>query len=494
MLMSKFNSILLMFMVLNLSFCEHFRIPAEADHEISLISSALHNVVDEFIVKKNLPVDIVILHPFSDTPSDILLNFLSEAPKSFSYKLEIFSSFPNYALLEHPAIIFVETVDILLQYLFTIGFVRYGNHPISFFIYITDSAFYDAENCIMMQSFKKISAHTASIFYHAFFIINEENFVFLATVEWFGNVCNQAHLTRVNTFNKITQKWTKELKFYEKFMNFHGCQLVKMLPVISDNDIYNFYWGYGELYPNQNGYNIYGLTPEIFETAAKKHNFTAVYQPTKIEDAKWLETINPERISYLKVNNTFIEPNVVFFVFSSNDLIHSRLRMTNTIEEVKILIITTPADVYTPYEKLLLPFDTETWILLVVTFLVTFVIILIINKLSKRAQNIVYGKQVDTPIWNVISIFFGISQTKLPTENFSRFILTLFIVFCLIFRTCFQSKSFEFMTSEPRRAPPKTPQDLIDRNYSLMVYDVPESSETEYSINYHMVMAEKEKW
>jgi len=194
------------------------------------------------------------------------------------------------------------------------------------------------------------------------------------------------------------------------------------------------------------------------------------------------------------VNNTFNEPNVVFFVYSLTDLSQKNLRMTNAFEEVKILVVSTPADAYTPYEKLLLPFDTETWILLIVTFLLTFVIILIINKLSKRAQNIVYGKQVDTPIWNVISIFFGISQTKLPTENFSRFILTLFIIFCLIFRTCFQSKSFEFMTSEPRRAPPKTPQDLIDMNYTLLVYNVPVNSKNAHSLVHGLVMAEKGKW
>jgi len=319
--------------------------------------------------------------------------------------------------------------------------------------------------------------------------------VTLSTVEWFGKVCNQAQLTRVNTFNKITQKWSQKLKFYEKFMNFHGCQLVMMLPMkYKENHIHNFFWGYGELYPNQSWYDIYGLTPEIFKTAAKKHNFKAVYQPTIITDIKWLETFNPETIKYLAVNSIFNEPNVVFFVYSLSDLSKIALRMTNTFEEVKVFIITTPADAYTAYEKLLLPFDTETWILLILTFLVTFVTIFVINKLSKRAQNIVYGKQIETPIWNVISIFFGISQTKLPTENFSRFTLTLFIIFCLIFRTCFQSKSFEFLTSEPRKAPPKTPQDLIDMNYSIMVINIPENSNTSSWLFYNLLVTDKNQW
>ena len=128
----------------------------------------------------------------------------------------------------------------------------------------------------------------------------------------------------------------------------------------------------------------------------------------------------------------------------------------------------TPAEKYTPYEKFFLPFDLETWILLTMTFIMTFLSIFIINRFSKSAQSLVYGHKVDTPFWNVISIFFGISQTKLPYKNFSRFILIMFIYFCLIFRTCFQSKFFEYMTSEPRRSPPKTIEDVIERNYSIV--------------------------
>lgn len=494
MLKLKIFSILLILVNLNLKCCENYLKPAETDQEISSISVALQDIVDVFIVRQNLPMDITIFNPFSVTAAKVMSSFLSKTQESLSYKLELFSDIPSLTILKRPAMIFVETVDILTLYLSRVGFYRYGNKPIIYFIYLTNSTFMELENSRMMARFPIISKLTASIFYHSFYIINEGNFVTLATVEWFEKICNQAHLKRLNTFNKITRKWTQKLKSYEKFMNFHGCPLVKMLPTNYQSNFNDFYWGYGELYPDQSWYHVYGLTPEIFESAAKKHNFLAFYQPTRITDMKWLETFNPGTITYLAINNTFNEPNVVFFVYSETDLFNQGLRMTNTFEEVRILVVTTPAEAYTAYEKLLLPFDSETWILLVVTFMVTFVTILIINRLSKGAQNIVYGKQVETPIWNVISIFFGISQTKLPTENFSRFILTLFIVFCLIFRTCFQSKSFEYMTSEPRRAPPKTPQDLKDMNYTIMVFNVPEGAKTASSLTYNLLADEKEKW
>lgn len=96
-----------------------------------------------------------------------------------------------------------------------------------------------------------------------------------------------------------------------------------------------------------------------------------------------------------------------------------------------------------------------------------FLTILIVNRLSYRSRIILYGHKISTPSMNVIQTIFGLSQARLPRQNFSRFILTLFVGFCLIFRTCFQSKFFEFMTSEPRRLPPQSIEELIDRKYEL---------------------------
>lgn len=77
------------------------------------------------------------------------------------------------------------------------------------------------------------------------------------------------------------------------------------------------------------------------------------------------------------------------------------------------------------------------------------------------------AKRLELQFGIVVGLIFGIGQTRLPDRSFSRFILLLFIWFCLIFQVCFQSKLFEFMTSEPRRPLPKTIQDLIQRNYSM---------------------------
>jgi hypothetical protein len=73
------------------------------------------------------------------------------------------------------------------------------------------------------------------------------------------------------------------------------------------------------------------------------------------------------------------------------------------------------------------------------------------------------------PAHNVIRIFFGIGQTQLPRKNFSRFILMLFIWFCLIFRTCWQSMMFELMTTDMRKPMPESVEDLREMNYTIVI-------------------------
>lgn len=190
-----------------------------------------------------------------------------------------------------------------------------------------------------------------------------------------------------------------------------------------------------------------GVKPEIFTILSKKLNF------------------NPYIIG--NVNSTIENADLFFHPYQSDHEFELPIHLTSSFFEDRELILATPGELYTSYEKLLLPFDDATWMLLNVTFLIAFIAIVIINRLPKFIQTRFYGRNVQTPTLNVVSTFFGFSQLKFPKENLPRFKLVLFIFFCLIFRTCYQSKMFEFLTSGLRKSPPKGIQDLLDRNYTL---------------------------
>jgi len=313
----KFTSVLFILLILNSSFCEKILKPVNKHPDTHVVSKVLHSIVDEFLIKKNLPFDVIVLRPITYHASEILTSLLSKNQGTFLYCLSDLLGVPRKTFIRIPAVIFVDTIEDSIKYFLRLGFLRYGNHPVIYIVYIANASYSELENCDVIQGFLNITPKTASIFFYAYFVINEEAFVTIATFEWFGKFCNRAYLSKINTFDKNLQKWTKKLEYHEKFMNYHGCELVMMLPFRTEDEIILFLFGYGRITEDLTRYDIYGLTPEIFVTAAKKHNFKAVYQPTEIQDSMWIESFNTRTISYIKIENEILhEPNVILFVYN----------------------------------------------------------------------------------------------------------------------------------------------------------------------------------
>jgi len=449
-------------------FCENKLITVEENPDVPIISKVLHYVADEFLLKENIQFQILKFKSKTQLLQDISNNFMSTGDDKFIYRLRFHAIIPNdYTfLLKTSAFIFFESLDMLTDIEKLYEVVRNYNQPIKFFVFIPDLTFSQLNLSQIFQYYKKIPMFASAIFLHIYFITNEADTVTLSTVDWYSpNGCNSPYLHKLNVFNKKSQKWNERLKNYEKFLNYHNCELVMMLPVpFTDGSVYHVS-GYSIPNKAHTNFETHGITPVIFEIAAKYHNFRAEYQPVLMEIG-WM--FNRKRPPPAKVLINGAKKNVdVYFETAPVNSVYTGLRISKVVTNLNVCIFVTPAEKYSPYEKFFLPFDSPTWIMLLVTFMITFISIFIINRMSNTVQNLIYGQNIETPIWNVISIFFGISQTKLPTKNFSRFILTIFIYFCLIFRTCFQSKFFEFMTSEPRQPPPKTIGDLINRNYTL---------------------------
>jgi hypothetical protein len=121
-----------------------------------------------------------------------------------------------------------------------------------------------------------------------------------------------------------------------------------------------------------------------------------------------------------------------------------------------------PNRFYTAFEKLILPFDFYTWLWIFITFIISFVTILVIKMTSKTVQNFVFGSNVKTPMTNLLIAFVGGTQTKLPSRNFARLLLALFLFYCLVIRTCYQTKLYEFMQTNGSTKGLQTIDDLVE--------------------------------
>jgi len=123
-------------------------------------------------------------------------------------------------------------------------------------------------------------------------------------------------------------------------------------------------------------------------------------------------------------------------------------------------------------EKLVLPFDQDTWIGLKFIFVVAMIVIFIICRLPKKLIKIIFGNPMKTTTFHIFQIFFGVSEKRSPKENFLRIIFTSFIFWCLVMRTAYQGKLFEFTTTAMKKPEMKTLEDLRIRNFTLYTPDL----------------------
>ncbi|CAG9801205.1 unnamed protein product [Chironomus riparius] len=433
----------------------------------SLISKVLHEITDKFLLREKTYFSITKLANQSNLIQDVLTSFLSGFKEKFSYFL--YAEQKLVGIFEGSTFIFTDYLEYLPLVDKTFTPRRHLSQPIKYFVFARDLTFHRLKFSIVDAFNIRIPRIKATFYQYTYFITDEIDSIVLSTVEWFGpHGCDHPHVYIINVFNKTTMQWNKRLRNREKFLDYHGCELVFMVPTDQVDRTVTHLSGFA--FANFKTWEIHGIAPLFFEIAAKYYNYTVGYQPVEMKTG-WINRSDKEFLPMFVLNGTTKFPHV-FFEILPIDAIGYVTATSKVVANLNVHLFLTPAPKYTPYEKFFLPFDLLTWIFLLITFSSTFLSIFVINNLSKSAQIIIYGHKIETPIWNVISIFFGISQTRLPNKNFSRFILLIFVYFCLIFRTCFQSKFFEFMTSEPRHPPPKTIEDVIDRGYNIYAMDV----------------------
>ena len=118
-------------------------------------------------------------------------------------------------------------------------------------------------------------------------------------------------------------------------------------------------------------------------------------------------------------------------------------------------------------EKLILPFDYETWMGICITFISCCVVLTIFNRLPRKFKKMLYGNSGGTKAFDTFQTFFGISHVEIPKGNFARIVMICFTFYCLVIRTAYQGKLFEFTTTAIRKPELSTLEELKDRNFTL---------------------------
>jgi hypothetical protein len=71
----------------------------------------------------------------------------------------------------------------------------------------------------------------------------------------------------------------------------------------------------------------------------------------------------------------------------------------------------------------------------------------------------------------MIAAILGLQQNRLPRRNFARFLLMMFLIFCLVLRNIYQGALYQFLQSDGRHKTPQTISELIEQKYQFVMTD-----------------------
>lgn len=414
------------------------------------VSVALLNVIKEYFVHQAIQFDVYYKDNESVNFNEIYLNIQKLNNEGFTIELhskmqEVQLGENTLIVIENPAIFFVSNFIGLLK--IHEDYLAGNSQPknLKFLVYIEQGLLDELKKFIYrLISLKTLTFAHSNIEAFEYILLKSKNTLYLTTIDWFSCLqkCNTPAIQVLNVYDISTGKWTQELINHKKFQDFHGCELI-MLFQNTDN-----MWQWMIKNERTGKFKPMGVAVETFRAMSRKFNYDPKFS-------------TPEMVVVPEVNFLVTRPER--FEMYSKKIRHR----TSSFFEVSDVFLVTPGELYTSYEKLVLPFDYWTWFFLLLSFLIAFTAINCINRLPKFFRTKIYGENVKNPALNVVSTFFGSTQKKIPIGGVARFLLVSFTGFCLIFRTCYQNKLFDFMTGSPRKLTPTTIEELKIRNYTV---------------------------
>lgn len=123
---------------------------------------------------------------------------------------------------------------------------------------------------------------------------------------------------------------------------------------------------------------------------------------------------------------------------------------------------------FTAFQKLFMPFRYIIWTCLISLFAIGLCAIVAL-RFDLQRRVFVVGAQNPTPYLNMIAVFLGVSMTVLPRRNFARFLLTVWMMGCIVLRNAYQGSMFQFMSNSKSAPVVNSLDDMLANNYSLLV-------------------------
>lgn len=252
------------------------------------------------------------------------------------------------------------------------------------------------------------------------FLVNEtdESIDLVSAFMFTPKACRRNEFKTINRFKRSTERWESSIFYPKKYQNFHGCRLTVSRQLEKNT-----------------------LVGKISETLARFHNFTTAFKVSTFD----LEIIKDDELDLLEKTTMHNVSNGVRAISS----------VTVFVDNLNFICCL--------YQL----FDNEVWIALIATLLLAMISIQLMNLISKKIYILVCGREINHPTINLVSTFLTGTQDKTPAKSFARFLLMLFIIWSLIFRTCHQSMLYSYLQADLRKPTLQSIDEILENDLNL---------------------------
>lgn len=273
--------------------------------------------------------------------------------------------------------------------------------------------------------------------------------------------CSDTSPVLVNEFKDGS--FIKGLKnlFPEKMKNLHKCQI--RLSIANDQKPFVVV---EKLWPNGT-HKANGQCITLIETLSERLNFKINY--TFVGPAGYIIENGSasgafkallDGVADMSITNWWLNPVRSKFFDSSTSYASGSIHF-----------IIPPGKDLSAFDKLIFPFKTSVWILILLCFVVGFLVIFITRRQTKVVQNFVFGNDVKNHYLNLFIGFIGGAQTVLPRRNFARFLLMSFLLYSLVIRNLYQASYYKFSQSNKHHKKVQSVEEMANKDFKFYVYE-----------------------
>lgn len=389
---------------------------------------------------------------------DLMTKFLRMAHESYANRLDTLRNQSKFLFrLRQNSVIFLDKIENFRLYLPGLQPDKYrfsGN----FLIILVNGFIGEIEEIFIAMWHKNI--------YNVYVVYEEANEVPLITFLPFENASRCGDTSaQVITYYRNGKFDNESILFPQKLRNLNQCPIRSatyldpgcfMRRTLKDGTV-----------------EMYGYRYEFMSAIAKSLNYT---NDIKIVDGilPWgVITVVNDTVNATGAFHELLENNSDV-AFSEYYLKSSRNRFFDNsypIYVTPMVFVIPPGRLLGPIEKLFQPFHYVVWIALLTVNAIAVVVILIINHKYKRYKSFVYGKNVRHPLTNMYIAMLGSQQLHLPKRNFARFTLMVYLIFCLILRSCYQGAIFKFLQSDGRHKEVQSIDEMLKKDFTFYMFE-----------------------